>query len=93
MTQDPHIRNAVLDLLARAMQETDDLVVNGYVVLCFDRSPTNEQIPSTMVLGLFDTELEAVEYAVDYHEQINRGLAADSPEGWDTVVKPVIARD
>lgn len=94
MSHGDDIRDAMVELLAKAMQQLeDDLVVTGYAVLCFDRTPPEEHIRSTMVFGPFDTELEAVEFAVTYHEQVNRGLAADDPEGWDTAVKPVIARD
>lgn len=94
----PHsegVRQAIVELLAKMMEDTDkELEITGYVVLCFDRTPESEgQVASAMVLGPFGTELEAVEYAVTYHEQINRGLAPDDPEGWDTAVKPIVARD
>ena len=93
--KDEDVRAAVIEMLARGMEEMDkELEITGYVVLCFDRTPVGvSQVSTAMVLGPFDGEMEAVEYAVTYHEQINRGLAADDPTGWDTVVKPIVARD
>lgn len=91
--REEQVRSDVLDLLAKAMSELEADQAVGYVVLSYDRTPTVDQVSSTMVFGPFDTELEAVEFAVEHHTGVNRGLAPDDPEGWDTKVKPLVKAD